>query len=182
MPLPRMERLGRKQSDGIGSGFLSYLKLSYIYLFFNIQVQKKDLIYLCIGIVCQFIAPLFVSSRTFPSGLYHFLHTTFSSIFWWHVLLKQLLCLSFLIFSLTCISFYPPCDGLIFMVGLSPVHGSIYFGSLVFLIFFITTALFPSACTSWALYCVQHILTHSCLVLQCFVKWKKQKNTHFRHQ
>lgn len=70
--------------------------------------------------------------------------------------------------------FHPPCDGLIFMVGLSPVHGSIYFGSLLFLISFITTALFPSASyLLGAVLCPTHLNPPlSCVSVLCEVKKK----------
>lgn len=89
--------------------------------------------------LCRHCLPIYCSSLfsscTFPSGLYHFLHISHSV----HHL--PLSCFS----SIPLCRFHPPCNGLIFMVGLSPVHGSIYFGSLLFFISFITTALFPSA-------------------------------------
>lgn len=74
--------------------------------------------------------------------------------------------------------FHPPCDGLVFMVGLSPVHDSIYFGSLLFLISFITTALFPSALyLLGAVLCPTHLnplLSHVSVL--CEVKEKKKKH------
>lgn len=63
------------------------------------------------------------------------------------------------------------------MVGLSPVHDSIYFGSLLFLISFITTALFPSALyLLGAVLCPTHLNPLlSCVSVLCEVKKKKKK-------
>lgn len=112
----------------------------------------------CLPIYCSSL----VSSCTFPSGLYHFLHISHSV----HQL--PLSCFS----SIPLCRFHPPCDGLIFMVGLSPVHGSIYFGSLLFLISFITTALFPSALyLLGAVLCPTHLNPLlSCVSVLCEVK------------
>lgn len=139
-----------------------------------------------------------VSSCTFPSGLYHFFHIPFfinilmtcpskavALSFFSHLSLSvhhlPLSCFS----SIPLHRFHPPCDGLVFMAGLSPVHDSIYFGSLLFLISFITTALFPSALyLLGAVLCPTHLNPLlSCVSVLCEVKKKKQKkNTHFHHQ
>lgn len=181
-------KIGKKAEEWWHRKWLSALlriviHLAFFFFFKSISKKKIPLIYLCIGIVCQFTAPLFVSSCTFPSGLYHFLHITSSSIFWWHVLLEQLLCLSFLIFlflSITCISF-PSTLRWSHLYGrpftCTRLH---YFGSLLFLISFITTDLFPSA-----LYLLGDVLcpTHlnplpSCVSVLCEVEKKKTKNSY----
>lgn len=68
-------------------------------------------------------------------------------------------------------NFHLPCHGLLFMVDLSHVRGSIYFGSLLALISFVAIALFPICLVPLSL-CLQHILTRYCLVFRCSVKWK----------
>lgn len=75
--------------------------------------------------------------------------------------------------------FHPHCDGLIFMVALSPVHASITLTPFSFSSLLLPLIFFPLPCTSWAMSCVQHILTRYHLVFQCFVKWKKKtKNSY----